>query len=155
MNLLQINILTHKNEFDKITKNMFFLHSAREVQMKRKCSAILITCFMVLLLTACGSEQVADLKALKTQAKTFVGSETCKMCHLEHFDSWMMTLHSRMTQDAQKNKDVIIADLDEKRIRADLAKIDKLKVPADQIYIPKIEEIVAYFNRKPIQHTIR
>ena len=63
------------------------------------------------------------------------------MCHLEHFDSWMMTLHSRMTQDPQKNKDVIIVDLDEKRIREDLAKIAKLKVPADQIYIPKVEEI--------------
>ncbi|MFH0998872.1 MAG: ammonia-forming cytochrome c nitrite reductase subunit c552 [Pseudomonadota bacterium] len=110
--------------------------------MKRKCLAILMMCFMALLLTACGSEQVADLKALKAMPKAFVGSETCKMCHLEHFDSWMMTLHSRMTQDPQKNKDVLIADLqDEKKIRADLAKIDKLKVPADQIFIPKVEDV--------------
>jgi hypothetical protein len=109
--------------------------------MKRKCLAILIMCFMALLLTACGSEQVADLKALKTMPKAFVGSETCKMCHLEHFDSWMMTLHSRMTQDPRKNKDVLITDFDEKKIREDLAKIDNLKVPADQIYIPKVEEI--------------
>jgi len=109
--------------------------------MKRKRLAILITSFMALFLTACGSEQVADLKALKAMPKAFVGSETCKMCHLEHFDSWMMTLHSRMTQDPQKNKDVLIVDIDETRIRADLAKIPNLKVPADQIYIPKTEEI--------------
>ena len=63
--------------------------------MKRKCLVILIMSSMALLLTACGSEQVADLKALKAHPKAFVGSETCKMCHLEHFDSWMMTLHSR------------------------------------------------------------
>ena len=63
------------------------------------------------------------------------------MCHLEHYDSWKMTLHSRMTQDAQKNRDVIIADFDEKRIREDLAKIPNLKVPADQIFIPKVEDI--------------
>ena len=76
------------------------------------------------------------------QPKAFVGSDTCKMCHLEHYDSWKMTLHSRMTQDAQKNRDVIIADFDEKKIREDLAKLDdKLKVPADKICIPKVEEI--------------
>lgn len=70
------------------------------------------------------------------------GSETCKKCHLEHYDSWKMTMHSRMTQDAQKNRDVIIVPFDEKRIRQDLAKLSKkLKVPADQIYIPKVEEI--------------
>ncbi len=70
------------------------------------------------------------------------GSDTCKMCHLEHYDSWKMTLHSRMTQDAQKNRDVIIADFDEKMIREDLAKLgDKLKVPADKILIPKVDDI--------------
>jgi len=86
----------------------------------------------------CGGEQAVDVKKLMAQPKAYVGSDTCKMCHLEHFDSWMMTLHSRMTQDPQKNRDVIIADFDEKRIREDLAKLgDKLKVPADQIFIPK------------------
>lgn len=109
--------------------------------MKGKCLATLIMCFMALFLTACGSEQVVDLKSLKSMPKAFVGSETCKMCHLEHFDSWMMTLHSRMTQDPQKNKDVIIADFDEKKIREDLSKIATLKVPADQIYIPKAEDV--------------
>ena len=111
--------------------------------MKAKAlTTVLAIGVMALVLSACGGEQAVDVKKLMAQQKAYVGSDTCKMCHLEHFDSWMMTLHSRMTQDAQKNRDVIIADIDEKRIREDLAKLgDKLKVPADKIYIPKIEEI--------------
>ena len=69
-----------------------------------------------------------------------MGSDTCKLCHLEHYDSWKMTLHSRRLQDAQKNRDVIVAPLDEKVIRADLAKA-KLKIPVEQVYIPKEEDI--------------
>jgi hypothetical protein len=90
-----------------------------------------------LAILACG-EQPIDVQALKSKPKEYVGSDTCKMCHLEHYDSWKMTLHSRMLQDAQKNKDVIVTEIDEKVIRADLAKLgDKLKVPADKIFIPK------------------
>jgi len=93
-------------------------------------------------MAACGTESPVDVKAVMAQPKTFVGSDTCKTCHLEHYDSWKMTLHSRMTQDARKNRDVIITDFNEEKIRDDLAKLgDKLKVPADQIYIPKTEEI--------------
>ncbi|MBI5580298.1 MAG: hypothetical protein HY895_14190 [Deltaproteobacteria bacterium] len=105
-------------------------------------AAAISVVFPALMLMACGGEQAVDVKKLMASPKSYVGSDTCKMCHLEHFDSWMMTLHSRMTQDPQKNRDVIIADFDEKRIREDLAKLgDKLKVPADQIFIPKIEDI--------------
>jgi hypothetical protein len=93
------------------------------------------------MLSGCSTEQGINLAVLKEKPKAHVGSSTCKMCHLEHFDSWMMTLHSRMTQDVQKNRDVIIAEFDEKRIREDLAKNPKLKVPADQIFIPKVDEI--------------
>jgi Cytochrome c554 and c-prime len=111
--------------------------------MKAKAlTAVLAIGVMALVLAACGGEQSVDVKQLMAQPKTYVGSDTCKMCHLEHYDSWKMTLHSRMTQDAQKNRDVIIADFDEKKIREDLAKLgDKLKVPADQIFIPKVEDI--------------
>ncbi len=110
--------------------------------MKGKASAAIMLGLFALLVFGCGGEQAVDVKKLMAQPKAYVGSDTCKMCHLEHFDSWMMTLHSRMTQDPQKNRDVIIADFDEKRIREDLAKLgDKLKVPADQIFIPKIEDI--------------
>lgn len=96
---------------------------------------------LALALAACGAEAPVDVKAIMAQPKNFVGSETCKKCHLEHYDSWKMTLHSRMTQDVQKNRDAIITDFDEKKIREDLAKIDNLKVPADKIHIPKIDEI--------------
>jgi len=110
--------------------------------MKGKASAAIMLGLFTLLLYACGGEPAVDVKKLMASPKAFVGSDTCKMCHLEHFDSWMMTLHSRMTQDVQKNRDVIIADFDEKRIREDLAKLgDKLKVPADKIFIPKVEDI--------------
>ncbi len=110
--------------------------------MKGKASAAIMLGLFALAVIGCGGEQAVDVKKLMAQSKAYVGSDTCKMCHLEHFDSWMMTLHSRMTQDPQKNRDVIIADFDEKRIREDLAKLgDKLKVPADQIFIPKIEDI--------------
>ena len=75
----------------------------------------------LLALAACGESPI-DVEALKKEPKKYVGSDTCKLCHLEHYDSWKMTLHSRGLQDAQKNRDVIVAPLDEKVIRADLAK---------------------------------
>jgi len=110
--------------------------------MKAKAlTAVLAIGVMVLVLSACGGEQAVDVKKLMAQQKAYVGSDTCKMCHLEHFDSWMTTLHSRMTQDVQKNKDAMIVEWDEKRIREDLTKLSNLKVPADQIYIPKLADI--------------
>jgi Cytochrome c554 and c-prime len=102
----------------------------------------LVMAVAVVFLASCGGEQPVDVKQLTAQPQTYVGSDTCKMCHLEHYDSWKMTLHSRMLQDVQKNKDAIIVEFDEKEIREDLAKIgDKLKVPADKIYVPKVDEI--------------
>ena len=97
---------------------------------------------VVLAMLACGDQRPVDIEKITSQPKQYVGSDTCKMCHLEHYDSWKMTLHSRMLQDAEKNQDAIIVPIDEKTIREDLAKIgDKLKVPADQIHVPKVEEI--------------
>ena len=64
------------------------------------------------------------------------------MCHLEHYDSWKMTLHSRTIEDVRQNKDAIIVDLDENKIREQLGKLNPmLKVPAAQIYVPKVNEI--------------
>lgn len=92
---------------------------------------------------ACSREQPVNMDAVLSQAQTYVGSNTCKMCHLEHFDSWKMTQHSRMIQDARQNRDVIVTAIDEKVIREDLAKLeDKLKVASDKIYVPKEEEIL-------------
>ncbi|MGB5749165.1 MAG: multiheme c-type cytochrome [Desulfobacterales bacterium] len=112
--------------------------------MKGKAlSTIILLGLMSFILMACGGEQPIDIAAVTSQPKAFVGSDTCKMCHLEHYDSWKMTMHSRMLQDAKKNQDAIIVPIDEKRIREDLAKLgDKLKVPADQIYVPKLDEIL-------------
>ena len=44
-------------------------------------------------------------------AKKYVGSELCRTCHLEHYDAWKRTLHSKMLQDVSKNADVIVTDL--------------------------------------------
>ena len=104
---------------------------------------IFVLALMGLILSACGQPAPIDIDKILSQDKAFVGSDNCKMCHLEHYDSWKMTMHSRMLQDAKKNQDAIIVPIDEKRIRADLAKLgSKLKVPADKIYVPKKEEIL-------------
>ena len=82
--------------------------------MKAKAlTTILLLGLMSLILMACGAEKPIDVAAVTSQPKTFVGSDTCKMCHLEHYDSWKMTLHSRMLQDAKKNQDAIIVPIDE------------------------------------------
>jgi formate-dependent nitrite reductase cytochrome c552 subunit len=84
-----------------------------------------------------------DPKKALSEPKTYVGSDVCKTCHLEHYDAWQKTLHSRMLQDAVKNRDVVVTDIDPEIIRADLAKIEKkLKVPSAEIYIPKLDEIL-------------
>jgi hypothetical protein len=102
---------------------------------------IVITAAVVL--GGCGTEQVVDFDTVVAQPRIYVGADTCKMCHLEHYDSWKMTQHSRMLQDAKKNEDAIIVPIEEKRIRADLAKLEeKLKVPSDQVYVPKRDEIL-------------
>jgi len=111
--------------------------------MNRKAMVkVLFLGLSAMVMSACAGEQPIDMAALKSQPQAFVGSDTCKNCHLEHYDSWKMTLHSRMLQDAQKNKDAIIVDINEKQVREDLAKLgDKLKVPADKIYVPKMEDV--------------
>lgn len=105
---------------------------------------LLILWLGVLLIAACTSgDQNVDVAALKSKPKTYVGSENCKNCHLEHYDSWQTTMHSRMAQDARKNRDVMVVSLDKERILADFKKIEKkLKVPIDQIYIPTDDEVI-------------
>ena len=67
---------------------------------------VLALCIMTVALGGCGREQPIDIEELTSQPKTFVGSDTCKMCHLEHYDSWKMTLHSRGLQDALENMNI-------------------------------------------------
>lgn len=99
---------------------------------------------LALFLFGCDAQSPSvDVEELTSKEKTFVGSDRCKQCHLEHYDSWKMTQHSRMLQDAQKNKDALVVAIEEERIRADLKKIeDKLKIPSDEVLIPQEDEIL-------------
>jgi hypothetical protein len=89
----------------------------------------------------CGSDE-AKVEKLLVGPKAYIGSEQCKVCHLEHYDSWKMTLHSRTLLDVTENRDALITGVDPEVIRVDLKKRqNELKVPVDEIYIPKVEEI--------------
>ena len=86
--------------------------------------------------------QEIDSKKLLSEPKTYVGSEVCKSCHLEHYDAWKQTLHSKMLQDVSENWDVFVTDIDHTVVREDLEKIaDKLKVPPAEIFIPDQKDV--------------
>ena len=86
--------------------------------------------------------QDLDSKKLLAEPKTYIGSEVCKTCHLEHYDAWKRTLHSKMLQDVSKNEDVIVTEMDQEVMKADFKKIEKkLKVPLDEVYFPKREDV--------------
>ncbi len=85
---------------------------------------------------------MVDVDAVLSVPKAYVGSDVCKTCHLEHYDAWQKTVHSRMTQDAKANPDALVVKFDEQRIREDLKKKEGLKVPAEEIFIPKPEDIL-------------
>ena len=57
---------------------------------------------MALVLSACGGE-TRSMSKPHGSAEDIRGVGQCKVCHLEHYDSWKMTLHSRMLQDEKKN----------------------------------------------------
>ena len=137
-------MLPARKRHDQIKTSVSTRISAKEGTMKSRGGFIFsILPAALIALIGCAPEQPVDVEKVMAQEQTFVGSETCKQCHLEHFDSWKMTQHSRMLQDAQKNEDAIIVPIDEQRIREDLGKLgDKLKVPADKIYVPGKDEIL-------------
>jgi Cytochrome c552/Cytochrome c554 and c-prime len=93
-------------------------------------------------LVGCNNDK-ATVEEIVSGPKAFIGSESCKVCHLEHYDSWKMTLHARTVQNVTENHDAVITAINPETILADLNKPEnELKVPAGDIYIPKIEEIV-------------
>ena len=47
----------------------------------------MIIVFVIFALAACTTEQPVNVEAVLSQPKTYVGSDNCKMCHLEHYDS--------------------------------------------------------------------
>lgn len=117
----------------------------KEVGMKRKITVLVMAGFWIAAvgLFACGREQAVDVREVMAQPKEFVGSDTCRNCHLEHYDSWKSTLHSRMLIDVRENPYAILADMNPDLIRADLEKVkDRLKVPVEDVYIPTKDEIL-------------
>lgn len=96
-------------------------------------------------LAGCGPETGEvriDIEELLSKPKTYVGSDQCEFCHLEHYNSWKTTLHSRTLQDVTKNMDALVAAIDPAIIRSDLKRIEKsLRVPVEKIYIPELSEI--------------
>ena len=100
------------------------------------------TILLVAFLAGCSRGGSNEAKEVLSGPKTYVGSEQCKMCHLEHYDSWRGTLHSRTIQDVTQNLDAMAATINPEAIRADLRKFEKdLKVPVDDIYIPEVEDL--------------
>ena len=84
--------------------------------MKGKAlTTILLLGLMGLILMACGAEPPIDVAAVTSQPKAYVGADTCKMCHLEHYDStkalgWEVTAATSMGCSApQANKIQLIS----------------------------------------------
>ncbi|MFC1829666.1 hypothetical protein ACFL0O_08645 [Thermodesulfobacteriota bacterium] len=56
---------------------------------KQRYSGFLVLAaeMMAIGITACTQEPPINVTAITSQPKAFVGSDTCKMCHLEHYVS--------------------------------------------------------------------
>jgi hypothetical protein len=96
-----------------------------------------LTALLTAWLANCGpgsGEIEFDIEEILSKPKTYVGSDVCRYCHLEHYDSWKTTLHSRTIQDVTENQDALIAEINPEAIRADLKKLNNLKVPVEKIY---------------------
>ncbi|SDL06409.1 Cytochrome c554 and c-prime [Maridesulfovibrio ferrireducens] len=113
--------------------------------MKRLYKLLIVVVTLMTFGGCTTNEPVVDVAKITSEPKTFVGSETCKTCHLEHYDSWKATNHSRMAQNAKSNVDAFIVDINDKVIKADFQKLadaGKLKAPVDQIYFPTKNDIL-------------
>ncbi len=125
-------------------RQVLSLACTQEVTMKMsRWIKLALTALLAAGLVGCGpGGPEIDIQEILSKPKTYVGSEECRLCHLEHYDSWKTTLHSSTIQDVSKNLDALITEIKPEVIRADLKKLEKeLKVPVDEIYIPKVEEI--------------
>ena len=75
-------------------------------------SVFLLLVFVVLGLQQSAAQEI-NSKKLLAEPNTYIGSDTCRTCHLEHYDAWKRTLHSKMLQDVSKNQDVFVTELDQ------------------------------------------
>ena len=112
------------------------------MRSERWVNLLLSVLFMAGLMS-CGSDETKiNIQEVLSQPKTYVGSGECKYCHLEHYDSWKTTLHSRTLTDVTQNRDALIVEINPDTIRADLQTHKaQLKLPLDEIYIPRTDEI--------------
>jgi hypothetical protein len=103
-----------------------------EEEMKtRRWIGLSLIGLLAVWLPGCGpDENQAKIQEILSKPKTYVGSGACKFCHLEHYDSWTTTLHSRTLQDVTKIRDALIVEIDPELIRADLK---KQNVPTDKL----------------------
>jgi hypothetical protein len=65
---------------------------------------LILTAMLAVGLFGCGSNEM-PVEDILAKPKAYVGSENCKVCHLEHYDSWKTTLHSRTLQNVTMNQD--------------------------------------------------
>ncbi len=94
------------------------------------------------MVTMLESAHAANINDALTKPKSYIGSKTCKTCHLQHYDAWRRTMHSKMLQNISVNADVMVTDIIEDKVRADLAKKEAtLKVPSSEIFVPNIKDI--------------
>lgn len=114
--------------------------------MKINPRPLFILFIPVFILVGCVSgDSDSNVEKVLAQTKSYVGSDQCKTCHLEHFDSWAATNHSRMAQDVRNNADAFIADFDLAVIKADFQELEesgKLKIPMDKVFFPNKEDVV-------------
>jgi Cytochrome c554 and c-prime len=119
--------------------------------MKTSCRLNLVLIILLATgLTRCApdaGELQINIEKVLSKPKDYIGSEVCKSCHLEHFESWRNTLHSRTLQDVSNIQNVLVANINPETIRNDLEKQEKPpKIPVKDIYIPKLEEIKYIFG---------
>ncbi|MFZ5640210.1 MAG: cytochrome c3 family protein [Bacillota bacterium] len=79
----------------------------------KKIMLLLLLAFSVALAAGCGTKETAKEPAKEESQGTklaYVGSETCKGCHIKAYEAWSKTLHTKMVQDAKADAAVIIGD---------------------------------------------
>lgn len=121
--------------------------------MKRQILSIYF--MMIFAFAANISATEVDKNWLK-QENQYVGAEVCRSCHIEHFDAWSSTLHSKMLQDVKINPNAIITKIDHEAIKEDFSKLT-LKVPFEDLPLLKQEDILytigsAWKQRYLIKH---
>jgi hypothetical protein len=112
--------------------------------MRYRFAAVVAVAAVFTSTSVCLAETPFDPDEALEKPKAYVGSDVCRTCHLEHYDAWKRTLHSKMLQDARADADVFVTDIDEATIRADLtalAETKELKVPPSDIFIPDVADI--------------